>query len=146
MADAIVVNKDRIVVRRSGGSKFGDGENWATDGYHGDIGTYFADVTGDGMADAIVVNRDAGLNKDRIAVRRSTGNTFGNTEPPWATNVDPGEISIEFVNVTNDRMADAIVLYQNRIVVRRSNGSKFENPENWATDGYHGDIRDILPM
>ena len=46
------------------GSAFGLTETWTNGGYYGDRGTYFADVTGDARADAIVVNND------RIAVRR----------------------------------------------------------------------------
>src|SRR5436309_16051006 len=54
-ADAIVVNKDRITVRRSTGSGFGAYEAWTPQSYYGQLGTAFADVDGDGKADAIVV-------------------------------------------------------------------------------------------
>src|SRR5262245_41886238 len=64
-ADAIVVNPDKITVRRSTGSAFGAYEPWTGQSYYGQLGTAFADVDGDGKADAIVVN------KDRITVRRS---------------------------------------------------------------------------
>jgi hypothetical protein len=56
MADAIAVNSDNIVVRRSNGMSFGPNEFWTTDPYFGSVGTFFADVDRDGRADAIAVN------------------------------------------------------------------------------------------
>ena len=70
-----MVNDDRIVVRRSTGNGFGPNEAWTNEPYFGSRGTFFADVTGDRRADAIVVNAD------RIVVRRSNGNGFGPNEP-----------------------------------------------------------------
>ncbi len=70
MADAIVVNNDKVTVRRSDGTKFLANESWTGWPYYGSIGTYVADVTGDGMADAIVVNND------KVTVRRSDGARF----------------------------------------------------------------------
>jgi hypothetical protein len=60
-----VVNDDTVTVRRSDGSGFKPNENWTQGPYYGGKGTYFADVTGDGKADAIVVNGDT------VTVRRS---------------------------------------------------------------------------
>lgn len=37
---------------------FGPNEDWTHGAYYGTRGTFFADVTGDGRADAIVVNDD----------------------------------------------------------------------------------------
>ena len=50
------------------GSGLAEDGRWA---YFGSRGTFFADVTGNGRADAIVVNDDT------VTVRRSTGNGFG---------------------------------------------------------------------
>src|SRR5947209_11882705 len=57
-ADAIVVNDDRITVRRSTGTGFGGYEDWTGNPYYGTRGTFFADVDSDGKSDAIVVNYD----------------------------------------------------------------------------------------
>jgi hypothetical protein len=73
-ADAIGVNYEGIAVRDSDGFKFrgldannnvtdGDGPirqwgYWTRDGFYGTRGTTFADVDGDGAADAIAVNDD----------------------------------------------------------------------------------------
>src|SRR5262245_49718337 len=51
-ADAVVVNNNKITVRRSDGFSFLPNEDWTTDAYFGDRGTFFADVDGDGRADA----------------------------------------------------------------------------------------------
>src|SRR5262249_46052361 len=56
--DAIVVNPDKIIVRLSNGSGFGAYEAWTAQPYLHQQGTFFADVVGDGKADAIVGNPD----------------------------------------------------------------------------------------
>src|SRR4029077_17804560 len=54
-------------------------EAWTTNGFYGDAaGPYFADVTGDGKADAIVLNR--GNFGWGLAVRRSDGTRFLDNE------------------------------------------------------------------
>lgn len=67
-ADVIAVNDNKISIRPSDGYKFVQpgnqfepdkyGQSWTSNPYYGSRGTYFADVTGDGRADAIVVNDD----------------------------------------------------------------------------------------
>jgi hypothetical protein len=79
-ADAIVVNNDKVTVRRSRGGKFQPNESWTSNPYYGSRGTYFADVTGDGRADAIVVN------DDKVTVRRSTGGAFAPNKS-WTSNL-----------------------------------------------------------
>jgi hypothetical protein len=54
-----------VTVRRSNGSSFLPNEDWTSGPYLGSRGIQFADVTGDGRADAIVVN------DNRVTVRRS---------------------------------------------------------------------------
>lgn len=49
-------------------------ELWTDGPYYGSRVTFFADVTGDGKADATVVN------DDRVTVRRSTGSGSGPNE------------------------------------------------------------------
>jgi hypothetical protein len=50
---------------------FGPNEPWSTYTFYGDRGTFFADVTGDDKADAIVVN-DATIPFGRVVVRPLT--------------------------------------------------------------------------
>jgi hypothetical protein len=47
---------DPVVVRRSNSDRFLPNEAWTEGAYFGSRGTFFADVTGDDRADAIVVN------------------------------------------------------------------------------------------
>jgi len=68
--DAIVVNEDRVTVRRSSGKSFTANQSWTNEPYFGNVGSYFADVNGDSRADAIVVNTD------RVTVRLSNGMAF----------------------------------------------------------------------
>ena len=64
-ADALVINENRVTVRRSSSSGgFSGNEAWTSNPYYGLRGTSFADVDGDGRADAIVVN------DNRVTVRR----------------------------------------------------------------------------
>lgn len=46
-------------------AQFNLNESWTQNPYFGSRGTFFADVTGDGRADAIVVNND------KVTVRRA---------------------------------------------------------------------------
>jgi hypothetical protein len=112
-ADAIVVNEDKIVVRRNTGNGFGFNETWTSEPYYGTRGTYFADVTGGGRADAIVVN------DDKLVVRRSTGFGFGPNEA-WTSNPYYGTRGTNFADMTGDRRADAIVVNDDKIVIRRA--------------------------
>ena len=96
---------------------FRPNEDWTHGPCYGTILTTFADVTGDGRADAIVVNGDT------ITVRRSTGNDFG---PNSAANEDwthgpyYGTRGTFFADVTGDGKADAIVVNDDTITVRRA--------------------------
>ncbi|MBL8254597.1 MAG: S8 family serine peptidase, partial [Candidatus Competibacter sp.] len=77
MADAIVVGDNKITVRRSNGGSFLPNENWTTNPYFGNRGTFFADVTGDGKTDAIAVNTVSfPPNTHSVTVRRSDGSVL----------------------------------------------------------------------
>jgi dipeptidyl aminopeptidase/acylaminoacyl peptidase len=144
LADAIVVNDEtfpsgRVVVRRSMATAFGGNEDWTNEPYYGSRGTYFADVTGDGKADAIVVNEGG------ITVRPSTGWAFDiNLSRPWTSDAYYGNVGTYFADVTGDGMADAIVVNDEtipfgRVVVRPSSGWIF-SPANqeWTQEPYYG--------
>lgn len=116
-----------VAVRRSTGTGFGAHEAWTDGAYRGDRGTFFADVTGDRRADAIVVNTNW------VTVRPSNGTRFvGNAA--WTDGPYLGDRGIFFADATGDGKADAIVVNNNWVTVRPSNGSRFVGNAAW-TDG-----------
>ncbi|MEC4803472.1 MAG: S8 family serine peptidase, partial [Jaaginema sp. PMC 1080.18] len=134
-ADAIAVNNqvspgfDGVYVKLSNGSEFGETKKWTDIGYEGEFGTFFADVTGDGKADAIVVNNGA------VTVRRSDGTKFLPNET-WTDIGYFGERGTFFADVTGDGKADAVVVNNGAVTVRRSDGTKFLPNETWTDIGY----------
>lgn len=138
-ADAIVSNKNGIAVRPSDGTQFLPYEIWTKDPYFGSMNSgvdnYFADVTGDGRADAIVVNPTG------ITVRRSDGTKFLSGEL-WTREPYFGGIGTYFADVTGDGKADAIAVNTNGITVRRSDGTRFLPNELWTREPYFGSIGD----
>jgi hypothetical protein len=136
-ADAIVVNNRGITVRRSAGGilrAFGSNEDWTEGPYYGDRGTFFADVTGDGRADAIVVNNRG------VTVRRSDGSRFLGNED-WTNGPYYGDRGTFFADVTGDGRADAIVVNDEGVTVRRSGSARFLPNEDWIPGPYYGDRR-----
>jgi len=91
-----------ITVRRSNSKLFTANEDWTHEAYFGTRGTFFTDVTGDGRADAIVVNDDT------VTVRRSSGNDFGPNED-WTHGPYFGTRGTFFADVDGDGKADAVV-------------------------------------
>jgi hypothetical protein len=134
-ADAIVVNSDGITVRRSSGSAFLPNETWTTNAYYGSLGSvpvYFADVTGDGLADAIVVNPNG------VTVRRSNGSLFEGNEF-WTAQIGNPNEGIFFADVDGDGRADEIVVNSTSGVwVGLSTGTAFEALRQWTTNPYYG--------
>jgi ribosomal protein L27 len=134
-ADAIVVNKNGVTVRRSDGTKFLPNENWTDGPFYGEFGTFFADVDGDGKADAIVVNRNG------ITVRRSDGTRFLPNEA-WTHDRlyrDRGS-RYYFADVNGDGRADAIVVSADGVTVRLSDGTQFGPPVRWTRGAYMGGL------
>jgi hypothetical protein len=149
-ADGIAVNLDGVYVKRGLGTCFtscGDfrlsttPERWIQGAYNGEKGTYFADVTGDGAADAINVH------ENRVEVRRAVrspfvgnggGYKFGDPEY-WTDDRYYGNLGpLRFQDWDSDGDADAIVVNDWGITVRLSNGSRFE--PNWTvTRAFYGD-------
>jgi hypothetical protein len=115
-ADAIVVNDATITLRPSiphipGTPGYGTSANqdWTHGPYHGSRGTFFADVTGDRLADAIAVKDGT------VTVRRSVGFQFGVplfSEEDWTRGPYYGNLgqSVYFADVTGDGKADAVVV------------------------------------
>ena len=106
-----------------GGQAFGPNESWTNNPYYGNQGTFFADVTGDGRADAIVVN-DSRVPSGRVVVRRSTGTQFLPNEQ-WTTEPFYGSRGTFFADINGDRRADAIAITDQRVMVRLSDGTRF---------------------
>jgi len=137
-ADAIVVNSNTITVRPSEAATidlpwiqlsyqdFAPNEDWTHGSYYG---AFFADVTGDGRADAIVVNNvltsgfPGELISATVPVRTSDGSEFApQDQHDWlVTSHDP----TQFADVTGDGKADAIVADGGTITVYRSDGTRF---------------------
>lgn len=105
---------------------FAENQSWTINAYYGTKGTYFADVTGDRRADAIVINNDG------ITVRRSTGTSFSPNQS-WTSTSFFGNKSTHFADVTGDGRADVIGVSVQGTYVRRSNGRTFDNAETWFT-------------
>jgi hypothetical protein len=109
----------------------GPNEDWTQGAFYGNRGTFFADLTGDGKFDAIVVNDNG------ITVRLSTGNGFG---PPqdWSHGPFYGQRGTFFADMTGDGKADAIAINDDLVAVRRSTGQDFAGNEVWARPTFWG--------
>lgn len=102
---------------------FGAAKNWTGIPFYGSYGTFFADVTGDGKADAIASNTD------RVWFRRSDGCSFGPNEALTSTPFF-GTHGIFFADVSGDGKADPIALNEDGITVRRSDDNRRANWSN----------------
>ena len=138
-ADCILVNDDTITVRRSTGHDFGPGpqanENWSHGPCFGKLGTFFADVDGDGRAECILVNDDT------ITVRRSTGHDFGpgpHANENWSHGPCFGKRGTFFADVDGDGKADCILVNEDTTTVRRSTGHDFGGGPQANEDWSHG--------
>jgi microsomal dipeptidase-like Zn-dependent dipeptidase len=155
-SDAVAVNAPgllglgasvaRVTVRRSTGTGFEPNEDWTEVPFFGNRGTGFADVTGDGLADAIAVNAPGlfGLSPEqaRVTIRRSTGSSFAPNED-WTEIPFYGSRGTFFADVTGDGRSDAIAVNAGsefaRVTVRRSTGSSFAPNEDWTEIPFYGD-------
>jgi hypothetical protein len=144
-ADAIAVTDTGIKVRPAMGNSMTSyqfwphDQNWTSDPFYGNKLTIFADVTGDGRADAIVVN-DESIPSGRVVVRRANANGTGfqaNNEE-WTQQAFYGSRGTYFVDVTGDYRADAIAVNEDGINVRSSDGSRFLAGEPWTHEAYYG--------
>jgi hypothetical protein len=142
-ADAIVINQDNgipngIYVDPSSGSNFPQANQrlWLSGSHSGlpspsgNGGNYFADVSGDGRADAVIFRDDG------VSVATSTGSSFG-TETKWSNVPFYGNHGTFVADVTGDGKADIIAVNTDHLTIRRSDGMTFLGNENWA-DNYYG--------
>jgi FG-GAP-like repeat len=151
-ADQIIVNDAGIVVLRTNTVTHTLGpvaEVWSSvpffGAYHIDgltVGNiFFADVDGDGKADAIVVNDTS------VTVRRSDGTKFLSNET-WATGLIArsyhiGGVShpnIYFVDVNHDGAADAVSVDDNGVWVQLADNLNhvFQTATNWTGGAFYG--------
>lgn len=125
-----------------GATSFAPNEDWTHGTYLGSRGNYFADVDGDGKADAIVVNTYT------VTVRLSTGSGFSGNQD-WTHGTFVGDYGNYFADVTGDGKADAIIVGRSGVIVRRSQvacfvfcwGYNFGSNETWypyIASGYYG--------
>jgi hypothetical protein len=135
-ADAIAVSNNSgyyasgNFVRVSNGSAFTFPTSWSGR-FYGTHGTAFADVDGNGKADAIAVNNN------RISVLLSTGTRFA-SQRYWTLNPFYGSFGTFFADVNGDGRSDAIALNREGIAVRLSNGTTFGGGHYWLPTGYYG--------
>lgn len=132
-ADAIVVNSDRIAVKRSTGTGFGPGIEVWSGAYYSNRGepVSFADVNADGKADAIVVNSYG------IYVKASSGSGFGTAyqwSDPYYSNLSWEKV--QFADVTGDGKADAIVTNSYGTYVKPANSYGFGPLAQWSGPFY----------
>jgi len=93
---------------------------------------FFADVTGDGKADAIA------MDSNHVWVLPSNGSNGFNPIQTWSTIGYSGTRGTFFADVTGDGKADGIVVNEDKVTVRRSNGSQFQPNESWTTNRFYG--------
>jgi hypothetical protein len=127
------VAQGTVTVRRNNtgnGGVFGSNQDWTGGPFFGSRGTFFADLTGDGRADAIAVNDDT------VTVRLNTGSNFGPNQD-WTGGPFFGSRGTFFARVTGNSAA-AIAVNDNGIFVRRSTGSSFMPSEDWTGGPFFG--------
>jgi hypothetical protein len=135
-ADLIANNNNGVIVRRS---EDGRRMTWFNGPLNENV--VFADVNGDGKADAIE------MEPDRINVQLSTGAAF-DWPATWTWTVPLGQYGSQgsyFADVDGDKRADAIFVNDWGIVVRRSRkspffGEQFFDDETWSDYPYYGQI------
>ncbi len=124
----------QITARISNGNFFQPNATWTSRPNFGTKGTYFADVTGDGQADAIFVN------DENVTVRPSYGNGFFNYvgNNPWTSEPYYGSRGTYIADVNGDGKADAIVVNDDLVTVRISDGYQFLPNASWTSEPYYG--------
>jgi endonuclease/exonuclease/phosphatase family metal-dependent hydrolase len=143
-ADAIAVSDGTVTVRRNHGGDFGPdpgaNEDWTHGPCYGERATVFADVSGDGRPDIILVSDDT------VTVRRNTGHDFGagpQANEDWTHGPFYGNRGTFFVDLTGDGRADAIAVSDGTVTVRRNHGGDFgPDPganEDWTHGQFYGE-------
>jgi len=142
-ADLIAVSSGGgVTVRRSNGAGFDPARPWTgrrQSAVYGTHGTAFADVTGDGRADAIAV-RDDGI-WVRPAIGTGDSASFAYPEVRWTNTAWWDTYGMYFADLTGDGKADAIMTGPSGVQMRLSTGSAFSVAQTWLTVGvFRGDV------
>jgi len=79
----------------------------------------------------------------QVTVRISDNNSFinFNKNAPWITDRLDGSSLTSFADVNGDNKADAVTVFDNRIMVRLSNGATFvdfSGNKSWTTSAFVG--------
>lgn len=136
-ADAVYFDAGRtnaVWVSLSTGSGFTAPARWLTHGSSVPASLQYADVNGDGRADALYFDT---FRSGGVWVSLSTGNGF--TGPsPWASFSSSTPDQIQYGDVNGDGRADALYFdagRTNRLLVGLSTGSAFTTPAVWLQHG-----------
>lgn len=115
---------------------FGEPQKWTDYEFYGDHGTFFVDITGDGMVDAIAVNNDA------IWYRQSTRSRFEGDDANGKKQLTKtpffGDVGTFFADVDGDQKADPIAVYERKPVRVRESKTGREN--DWTTGAFYGTV------
>jgi hypothetical protein len=95
---------------------------------------FFADVTGDGRADGIVVNRDGVW----VRTTDSSGLMPASSASNWTGGALWGWKGTHFVDVTGDKKADLVVVDDAGVAVGVSDGTRFAALTFWTSVPYWG--------
>jgi hypothetical protein len=98
---------------------FGPPEAWTQDAFHGGVATYFANLAGEGSADAVAIDPNG------ILVRANLGDRFAVTSSVWAVGPFVGAYGTLIANVFGGPFSAVIAVTDNSIVVRQSDGQSF---------------------
>ncbi|MCE9670286.1 VCBS repeat-containing protein [Myxococcus stipitatus] len=142
--DFIYFESDRTLkVAASNGTTFTYKTTWSSTAFDESFGAWFADVTGDGRADAIGIRDYNDGTAIRVIVRRSNGSSFLPEEEWYNETGWSGWTRFDFKDVTGDGKADFIL---NRNIpggdglnVAISNGNGFNTRTAWTLDAVVAD-------
>ncbi|MEI9937245.1 MAG: VCBS repeat-containing protein [Pseudomonadota bacterium] len=115
--DLVAFERRSILVRKTRGNSFDSIKAWAT-GLNENAELRLADVTGDGLADAILIESSG------LQVLPSTGDKFAEGTT-WSTLKRPGAPGWFFADVDGDGKADAVALDASGSRVFVSDGLRF---------------------
>jgi hypothetical protein len=137
LADAVYFDAGRsngIWVCLSTGSGFTEPRLWLQHGASVSAQLQFADVNGDGKADALYFDT---FRSRAIWVSLSTGASF--TSPsPWLQLGSAAPEQVQYADVNGDGKADALYFDSgntNQVIVAVSDGTAFINPSPWLQHG-----------
>ncbi|RKG58111.1 VCBS repeat-containing protein [Corallococcus sp. AB011P] len=127
-------------VALSNGSTFSSSSTWSSTAFPTGYGIWFADVTGDGRADAISVREYLDGGAIRVIIRRSNGSSFL-PEEEWYSEVGwSGWTRFDFKDVSGDGKADFILNPNidggSGISVATSSGTGFNTRTAWTSTSF----------